>query len=153
MTRESEMTTHTRGPWRVEAATINPLTEMPYFHYIVGGAPGSWMGVATTFGEPNEADARLIASAPELLESLCELRDWYGLDPLHLTPLDQWESLAEEFYKETGFLRPGKDMPSAYPWTDEQEEKREATWKEWAAKRRSEMVKRVIAAITKATTP
>lgn len=84
----------------------------------------------------------------QMLASLIELGEWFGLTK---PPLDQWEDLAEEFHKETGFMRPGKDYPMGYGLDEEREAERSAAWKQWAEKRRDEMIARLRAAIAAAT--
>jgi hypothetical protein len=76
----------------------------------------------------------------ELVAALKEVGEWFGLTK---PPLDQWEDLAEEFHKETGFLRPGKDYPMGYGLDEAREVERVAAWTAWAEKRRSAMVARV----------
>jgi hypothetical protein len=87
-------------------------------------------------------------SSTELLAALTECGEWFGLTK---PPLDQWEDLAEEFRKETGFLRPGKDYPMGAGLTEEQEAERSAVWKTWSEARRDRMIANVRAAIRNAT--
>lgn len=84
----------------------------------------------------------------DLLAALQEVGDWFALTK---PPLDQWEDLAEEFHKETGFLRPGKSYPMTAGLDEEREAERNAAWKQWSEKRRADMIARVVAAIAKAT--
>lgn len=93
-------------------------------------------------------NAHLIAAAPDLLEALAECGEWFGLTK---EPFDQWEDLAEQFHKETGFLRPGKSYPMAAGLSEEREAERSAAWKSWSEKRRDGMIARVRAAIASAT--
>ena len=44
---------------------------------------------------------------------------------------EQFEYMAELFYKDTGFMAPGKDAPAGFYTEKEREEGREK-WKEWA---------------------
>ncbi len=74
-------------------------------------------------GTDRAANARLIASAPELLEALIwreqfEAREGEGSN-------DRFERVAEIFYRETGYLRPGKDCRV------EPMEVRQQAWEEW----------------------
>ncbi len=74
----------TPGPWRAEQASPNPT---PVQWLIAGGKPGCYLAEIrdSGLGDP-EADARLIAAAPELLEKLkllveaveyhCRIVDW-----------------------------------------------------------------------------
>lgn len=61
------MTQHTKGPWRYEAGT-RTIRAVPSNHWIA--SMDSWDGAVN-----NEANARLIAAAPELLEALENLVD------------------------------------------------------------------------------
>ena len=67
------MSKHTPGPWKF----FRPATGNGFIH--IDSAERYRRGeIATCFGENNEADARLIAAAPELLQqcedalSMCE---------------------------------------------------------------------------------
>ena len=44
---------------------------------------------------------------------------------------ERFEYMAELFYKETGFMAPGKDCPAGF-YTEEEKEVGIATWKGWA---------------------
>jgi hypothetical protein len=50
--------------------------------------------------------------------------------------LDEWEEMAEQFYRETGYLAPGKDWPAAMvgdPRGDD--DVRREKWIEWRTQR------------------
>ena len=102
--------------------------------------------------EEAERTAAQIAAAlnayADLLAVLQEVGEWFALTK---PPLDQWEDLAEEFRKETGFLRPGKSYPMAAGLDEEREAERNAAWKDWSERRRADMIARVRSAIAKAT--
>lgn len=62
---------HTPGPWEIDATYPEQSKKI---HPV-----GSTIGVAIAFGddeEETEANARLIASAPDLLSALQEVEDW-----------------------------------------------------------------------------
>jgi hypothetical protein len=63
------MTQHTPGPWRIVSERANSATSAPLAHEIRGG---SWVVVrlGSLHTEVQKADARLIASAPDLLAAL-----------------------------------------------------------------------------------
>lgn len=65
----STQNTHTPGPWTVNKSS-------PQAGIIT--APNRSLGIAEVFGggSENEANARLIASSPELLEELQKCADW-----------------------------------------------------------------------------
>lgn len=132
---------HTPGPW-----TVVHEDEGSCFVDTVAPGNSQW-AIAVPRGPNSKANARLIAAAPELLEALIECGEWFGLTKC---PLDQWEDLAEVFYKDTGFLRPGKDYPAGHGLSEAEESERDAKWKAWSEKRRSEMTARIRAAIAKA---
>lgn len=145
---------HTPGPWSIregygllktEVGPSDRAVATVWTKRMPNGKEDQKDPVAWSEGEAN---ARLIAAAPELLAALSECGEWFGLTK---PPLDQWEDMAKEFYKETGFLRPGKDYPMAAGLDEEREAERNATWNEWAERRRSEMIARIRAAIARAS--
>lgn len=99
---------------------------------------------------PDAALSRLRDTQRVLVEALREVSEWFALTK---PPLDQWEDLAEEFHKETGFLRPGKSYPMGYGLDEEREAERDAKWKEWAEKRRADMTARIRAALASVEQP
>lgn len=62
-------TKHTPGPWHLTTYAPTTLDQVTYYGV---GAPNSRTTIA---GPLNEADARLIAAAPELLEALIDLTE------------------------------------------------------------------------------
>lgn len=72
----------TPGPWRVARQNGSPTTGE---WMIAGAKPGYLAEVRDCGGGFAAANARLIAAAPELLDALMELADWYrehtGLPP------------------------------------------------------------------------
>jgi hypothetical protein len=54
--------------------------------------------------------------------------------------LEEFEDMAEQFYRETGYLAPGKDWPAMRCGDPRGDiDLRMAKWKEWKAKRRDRM--------------
>ena len=49
-----------------------------------------------------------------------------------MTPNEQFEYMAELFFKETRFMAPGKSAPPGF-YTEEEREEAQVKWKEWAA--------------------
>jgi len=71
--------TFTKGPWKVEASSLNK-SGVPHSYYIIDSSD-EWNAVASTFANANLPNARLIAAAPDLLEALetlVNLDDNYG---------------------------------------------------------------------------
>jgi hypothetical protein len=72
----SEELKHTPGPWHVDEQNVHS-GQVCTCH---GDTPGTWYEVwSPNWGEGinQKANAQLIAAAPDLLEALKELRDWY----------------------------------------------------------------------------
>lgn len=78
----STATSHTPGPWIWDGNTLQPEQRDPdrsQVHTILDADGGcgflgsDWRQTCAEL----DADRRLIAAAPELLEALRELRDWY----------------------------------------------------------------------------
>jgi len=101
-------------------------------------------------GFPSDAEAlpnaTLIAAAPELLEALKDLL------LIFRTPgesyIEQSERIADLFFKETGYLAPGKSEPSGM-WSEERDAQRLKAWEQWVAARTD----RARQAITQAEEP
>ena len=96
-----------------------------------------------------QAVRALRAERDALREALIAMRDWFGVDPQAKSQLDQWEDLAEEFYRETGFLRPGKDYPAAAGNPEEREEQRNTAWRIWADVKKGQLLAQVRAALAR----
>ena len=101
--------------------------------------------------QPHEA-ARLLRSLnginPEAVADMCGAFNklWRLCDD----SLEGFDSLAAEFDTDTGFMRPGKDVPSAMPM-DEFEQKK--AWQAWIAKQWKEAREQARAALDKAKLP
>jgi hypothetical protein len=86
-------TTHTRAPWQLANAT-------PAGRF-VGSGPDGVLGIAMAFGdtpEEQDANARLIAAAPELLAALDLSRQFIN------AVLENGERWRDVFTKNTGWL-------------------------------------------------
>lgn len=72
------MTKWTPGPWVVTESTDGGLGKGPLWHYIETPDGSS---LASTWNGPNLPNANLIAAAPDLYDSVCELiTAWEGGD-------------------------------------------------------------------------
>ncbi len=112
---------HTPGPWSVPHFA-EPAVNCHCGYVLVDGYMGAictvhasghgddWLGHGDNpkFKEA-VANARLIASAPDLLAALVELADVFALDGEG--SIERFERLAAMFRKDTGYLAPGKDQP------------------------------------------
>lgn len=88
------MMTHTPGPWEIEL--VAPSYNVGYRFHIWPGGRGGWMIAAITNASKSsedsrcEANARLIAAAPDLLEAaeaaLVTLEDEYGANYCECQP-------------------------------------------------------------------
>ncbi len=123
------MSAHTPGPW--DAA--------PWSSVVGGGV----------FAQPDpkknqvllaqvrstHADSVLMAAAPVGLAAAVLALDWIHDPDENATA--RFERIAFDFYRDTGFSRPGKDVPaSAYGPADD---KRAAEFEKWCAKRSREV--------------
>jgi hypothetical protein len=155
---------HTKGPWNIHPAFVNPelmavshddnsepwvscstrvaqgnklICEVSMSSYDGGGWP-----IVRTRGEMM-ANANLIAAAPELLEAL-ELVNRRSLQEGESSN-EQYERIASEFYDRFFMLAPGKSEP---PETYNEDRKKEARvkWEEFCL----EPINAVRAAIAKA---
>lgn len=68
------MSKHTQGPW-----TMHGPCEITGRYSIVHNGPLAYVGDANQSGD-GEANARLIAAAPEMLDALHELVKYLGVD-------------------------------------------------------------------------
>ena len=94
------MTNHTPGPWTIDHQQIGPPGEpVALLCDMTAPSPGTvvewprgeyWLLTDDPFDDAeNEANARLIASAPELLAALENLSDWFGeVDEINESLLD-----------------------------------------------------------------
>jgi hypothetical protein len=100
-------TKHTAGPWKFHASQA---TEDTYHHYVQGRAvsDGRTVDIALIYpidddgqkGAESEANALLIATAPELLAALIELcADKYLSDPINT---DRMKNARAAIQKATG---------------------------------------------------
>lgn len=85
-----------------------------------------------TWLDVSDANAALIAAAPELLKALTGLVTFFS--PPGECSMERFERLAAEFYRETGMLAPGKSEPMECSYQGRDEERRER-YDRWVADR------------------
>lgn len=119
--------------WVFRAA---PMADELFYVWEEGCTACIWSGS----DEGDEARGRLIAAAPDGLTAAKDALSWIW-DP-DADPLDTFERIADEFYRDTGFLRPGKSEPFGY---ERDEKEREAAWEQWR-RDRSRKVRAALAA-------
>ena len=112
---------HTPGPWKFEpdmrvdehARPFDPEKEYLAGWNVTNGET-EIVGIEGIIpGGEAEANARLIAAAPDLLAALTELADVFAQDGER--PGARFDRLATMFYKDTGYLAPGKDVSEFGP--------------------------------------
>jgi hypothetical protein len=67
------MRKHTKGPWKLDRAGVNVVDPSEKAEYVIAFCKGASMDELTS-------NARLIASASDLLEALEEVTKWYSGD-------------------------------------------------------------------------
>lgn len=74
------MTTHTKGPWEIK--TVNNTRVQGARHIFAAGWPGKLIceGAYGATLEESDANARLIAAAPDLLAALADCLVWLAQD-------------------------------------------------------------------------
>lgn len=129
------MSGHTPGPLVIVEDEIDGC-----FNIHRADAQGDLLDITGVAFE--EADATLYAAAPDLLEAVKLVTEFFGLPGE--TSLERFERVAEVFYRETRIMAPGKDAPmdSDQPEPDE----RRRIYDEWSAAR----IEKARAAIAKA---
>lgn len=97
---------HTPAPWNVFEGqyVVNPGIDSEHRTIIVWGNEGEECGILGV-GEEQQANANLIASAPELLEALIELQDFSTrkISGNNNNPI--WLKVANVISKATGGVR------------------------------------------------
>ena len=123
------MSEHTKGPWRYE-----PISTCGAVYH----GSDYRMEVCRVNGRDGEqqANARLIAAAPQLLEACEAYHAWMTAD---------FDTVADWFYRDTGIMRPGKDSPPGCAGHS-YEERRDA-WEAWLKERKAELARNAESAI------
>ena len=86
---------HTPGPWWVEK---DGSAEHRNEANVINGADGTMI----VYGQVNDADARLIAAAPDLLEALKTLTAYLGKTATHTSDLEAVWDAEKVIRKATG---------------------------------------------------
>lgn len=135
------------GPWHViwpMAAGLGmsrPGIDAGNQTIIEAGAEDDDCGVFGYTPQECDANARLIAAAPDLAEALAALTDW------HEWSLEQSERAADEFKRETGFLAPFKDSAAMAGLPDIDAR---AAWRAWYANKNAALIESARAALKRA---
>ena len=90
-----DMAQHTPGPWELKPIIENPDQPQPLqrhkwevWHYQFDAFPDLFIGEASeTMSRTGEANAALIAAAPDMRQALLDLVNWYDMDEGDLRPL------------------------------------------------------------------
>ena len=127
---------HTPGPWtidfnrntNVEGVSLTFAIHGREKSYITSGQSAEHLKTDGQCDDPIlaaecEANGRLIAAAPELLEALVWREQFEALEGEGSN--ERFERIADVFRRETGYLRPGKDCRI------EPMEVRQQAWEEW----------------------
>lgn len=130
------MSAHTPGPWERNHTTIYALEHHGWRkgkeefrnRFSIQVIPGPAIPP-----EEIQANARLIEAAPDGYEAAKEALAWIW-DP-DADANDEFERIAAEFYRETGYLRPGKDAPFRANADPNYDAKRAAEWEWWRTSR------------------
>lgn len=80
------------------------------------------------FEAHSDASEFTLARVVDLLGAVQLASRWIG----NGDPIDMFETIADWFHRETGLMRPGKDVPAAYGGHDDHEERAKA-FRTWAA--------------------
>lgn len=99
-------------------------------------------GYAALTVEAVNAHAALIAERDALRAALRLAFDWLDLSD----PTATFDRIADEFYRDTGFMRPGKSMPLEMCGVVN-EQRREVAWAEWITKKRAAMLTQMQSAL------
>lgn len=101
----------TPGPWEIAADGTYPPDEG---RKVLGARQHNSAGEPVRYAVAqfiDDRDVHLIVAAPDLYEALNGLEPLFGRP--HENSLERFERIAAQFYRETGFLAPGKDAPAA----------------------------------------
>lgn len=131
---------HTPTPWVVRGSEV------------VSFAGGRYRAAdcddhkAYTIDHEGKANAALIVRAVNAHAALVEALEACAAD--YINPQDvlaNWEHIADRFYRETGYLRPGKDP--AYRVDSATYEERIASWNKWCDANRTRLADLITSAI------
>jgi hypothetical protein len=92
----------------------------------------------------------LIAERDALRDQIAQLREALTVTAEWLdtrNPTETFERIAGQFYRETGFMRPGKDEPMSGYTSEEHRRRREVAWSAWVVARRTAMLAQIHAAL------
>jgi hypothetical protein len=105
--------------------------------------PGGWI-YSNAIGGMVFVPWTKTSKALEMRAALEAVKVWRGVG---LDPLEHFEAIGEMFYKDTGFLRPGKSEPMEC-YSEGREEERRKFWEAWVIEKNQALNDRVAAALT-----
>lgn len=106
--------------------------------------PGGWI-YTNAIGGMAFVPWSPISKAYEMRAALEQAREWGGLG---MDANEHFEAMGAMFYRETGFIRPGKDDPSDSHFAGEvRENERKKYWDDWYRKKSKEIAGRILAAL------
>ena len=90
---------HTPGPWRVERQNPSPTTG----EWMIAGARPGYLAEVRDCGSGDvQANARLIAAAPDLLRATKNFVQWFACDRIGSLPTAEIEDALAAIVKATG---------------------------------------------------
>lgn len=104
--------------------------------------PGGWI-YSNAIGGMAFVPWTKTSKALEMRDALEAVKLWRGIG---MGPLEHFEAIGEMFYKDTGFLRPGKSEPMEC-YSEEREKERRKVWDGWIKEKSRELNDRVAAAL------
>lgn len=140
------MSAHTPGPWRWAETIPDEVWEVRGSDTsLVAEIPLNGM-TSPEIREMTRADVRLMAAAPDGLAAAKDALAWLK-DP-DADANEEFERIGEEFYRDTGMLRPGKSVPLEMGGPSEQE--RSNRFAEWCMERSRKVREALAAFVAKA---
>lgn len=137
---------HTPGPWWADVEHGHIFAGEGQDRRIADVRGWGWLQHQPNPEQTQDANARLIAAAPEMADALrVALAKAYDPDE---NVVERFDRVADEFYRATGYMRPGKAEPMGFDRHTYEE--REAAFKAWVDAEARKSVAAMRAALAKA---